>query len=77
MLFRSTLGATLYLAGRDAQSGKLLQDTTCCSMCRRLVINAGIKKVVVRNSPTDYTITPVQDWVDQDDTIPEDAGAKG
>ena len=72
-----TLGATLYLAGRDAQSGKLLQDTTCCSMCRRLVINAGIKKVVVRNSPTDYTITPVQDWVDQDDTIPEDAGAKG
>ena len=65
-----TLGATLYLAGRDAQS-------TCCSMCRRLVINAGIKKVVVRNSPTDYTITPVQDWVDQDDTIPEDAGAKG
>ncbi len=71
-----TLGATLYLAGRDAQSGELLHDTTCCSMCRRLVINAGIEKVVVRNTETDYSVVAVQDWIDQDDTIPEDAGAK-
>ena len=71
-----TLGATLYLAGRDAQSGELLHDTTCCSMCRRLVINAGIEKVVVRNTETDYSVVSVQDWIDQDDTIPEDAGAK-
>ncbi|MBQ9721136.1 MAG: cytidine deaminase, partial [Oscillospiraceae bacterium] len=74
---RDMLGSTLYLTGRDARNGALLTDTTCCSMCRRLVINAGIKKVVVRNSPADYTITPVQDWIDQDDTIPEEAGCKG
>jgi dCMP deaminase len=72
-----TLGATLYLAGRDAQSGRLLNDTTCCSMCRRLVINAGIEKVVVRNTEDAFTVIPVQDWIEQDDTIPEDAGAKG
>ena len=71
------LGATLYLVGRNAQTGELLSDTTCCSMCRRQVINAGIKKVVVRNTPTDYTVVHVEDWVQLDDTIPEDAGCKG
>ena len=71
------LGATLYLVGRNAQTGELLSDTTCCSMCRRQVINAGIKKVVVRNTPTDYTVVHVEDWVRLDDTIPEDAGCKG
>lgn len=71
------LGATLYLVGRNAQTGELLQDTTCCSMCRRQVINAGIKKVVVRNTPTEYTVIHVEDWIRLDDTIPEDAGCRG
>ncbi len=71
------LGATLYLAGRNGQTGELLHDTTCCSMCRRLVINAGIAKVVVRNTAEAYTVVPVRDWVEQDDTFPEDAGCKG
>lgn len=70
------MGATLYLVGRNAQTGALLTDTTCCSMCRRQVINAGIKKVVVRSSPTDYTVVHVEDWVRLDDTIPEEAGCK-
>ena len=70
------LGATLYLVGRNAQTGELLHDTTCCSMCRRQVINAGIQKVVVRNTPTEYTVVHVEDWVRLDDTIPEDAGAR-
>ena len=38
---RDTLGATLYLAGREAKTGELLHDATSCSMCRRLIINAG------------------------------------
>ena len=37
---RDTLGATLYLAGREAKSGELLHDATSCSMCRRVIINA-------------------------------------
>lgn len=71
---REMLGATLYLVGRNAQTGELLHDTTCCSMCRRQVINAGIEKVVVRNTPTDYSVIHVEDWIRLDDTIPEEAG---
>ena len=38
-------------------------------MCRRIIINAGIKRVVVRNSKRDFTVVPVQDWIEQDDTL--------
>ncbi|MCI6759270.1 MAG: cytidine/deoxycytidylate deaminase family protein [Clostridiales bacterium] len=63
------IGADLYLVGHDAQTGEILQDATSCSMCRRMIINAGIKRVVVRNSRQEFTVVPVQDWIDQDDTL--------
>jgi len=66
---RDTLGATLYLAGRDAKTGVLLHDATSCSMCRRTVINAGIARVVIRNTELEYTVIQVEDWVEQDDSL--------
>lgn len=63
------IGADLYLVGHDALSGEVLSDATSCSMCRRMIINAGIKRVVVRNSKRDFTVVPVQDWIEQDDTL--------
>ena len=63
------IGADLYLVGHDALSGEILPDATSCSMCRRMIINAGIKRVVVRNSKRDFTVVPVQDWIEQDDTL--------
>lgn len=63
------IGATLYLVGRDALTGNLLSDATSCSMCRRTIINSGIERVVIRRTPTEYEIVPVQEWIDNDDTI--------
>ena len=67
---RDTLGATLYLAGREAKSGELLHDATSCSMCRRLIINAGIDRVVIRSTRQDYSVVQVEDWVREDDSLP-------
>ena len=64
------VGATLYLAGRDAKTGALLTDATSCSMCRRMIINAGLERVVTRISPTEFIVVPVSDWVREDDTLP-------
>ena len=66
---RDTLGATLYLAGREAKSGELLHDATSCSMCRRLVINAGLKEVVIRRTSTAFDGVDVADWVAEDDLL--------
>ena len=66
---RECIGATLYLCGRDATTGELLRDTTSCSMCRRNIINAGIAQVIIRNTPTEFTIVDVEDWVKNDESI--------
>ena len=66
---RDMLGATLYLAGRDAKTGEYLTDTTSCSMCRRLIINAGIEKVIARLGEDKIAVTDVREWIDEDDTV--------
>ena len=67
---RDMVGSTLYLVGKDAQTGVLLGDATSCSMCRRQVINAGISKVVIRKTKTEFDVVDVQDWVQQEDDVP-------
>ena len=67
---RDTLGATLYLAGREAAGGELLHDATSCSMCRRLIINAGIERVVIRRGEREYSVVQVEDWIREDDSLP-------
>ena len=65
------LGATLYLVGRDMKSGELIEDATSCIMCRRLIINAGICRVVIRRTPAEYAVVHVEDWIREDDSLPD------
>ena len=67
---RDTVGSTLYLVGRNAQTGELLHEATSCAMCRRLVINAGIEKVIIRNTETEFSVVDVEDWVNLEDDVP-------
>lgn len=71
---RDMIGATLYLAGRDMETGKFVENATSCAMCKRAIINAGIEKVVIRNSEEQYTEVDVQTWIDNDDSLGETLG---
>ena len=66
---RDMIGATIYLVGRDAKTNELLSDAMSCSMCKRQIINAGIDRVVIRVSQTEYRTIPVSDWIENDDSI--------
>lgn len=68
---RDMVGGTIYLVGRDARTGKLLHDATSCAMCRRQIINAGLEKVVIRRTETEFEVVPVRQWIDEDDSLPE------
>ena len=63
------IGATLYLVGRDMSTGKIMSDANSCTMCKRLIINAGIEKVIIRRDTDTYDTVNVHDWVENDDTL--------
>jgi len=68
------LGGTLYLVGRDAQTGELVENASSCAMCKRMVINAGIAEVVIRNTQDEYTVIPVREWIYNDDSLDDTLG---
>ncbi len=63
------LGAAMYLCGIDVKTGELVPDACCCQMCKRLVINAGIEKVIIRNTKDKFTVINVSDWIEDDDSL--------
>lgn len=66
---RDMLGATLYLVGLEASNGEIVPQSCCCSMCKRMVINAGITEVVIRDTAEDYRVIDVNDWIEDDDSL--------
>ncbi|MEG0441639.1 MAG: cytidine deaminase, partial [Oscillospiraceae bacterium] len=67
---KDTLGATLYMACRNPKDGTLIPGSTSCSMCRRLIINAGIANVIIRDTKTEFSVVDVEDWIRDDDSLP-------
>ena len=63
------IGATMYLSGREADSGEYIKNSSSCSMCKRLIINAGIITVYVRDDENHYRVIQVKDWVEEDESL--------
>ena len=57
------------MVGVDAKTREYVKNPTSCAMCRRMIINAGISKVVVRIDKTKYDVVNVRDWVFNDDSM--------
>src|SRR5574344_645088 len=66
---RDMIGATIYLVGRDARTHELLPDAMSCAMCKKLIINSGIKKVVIRIGEEKIKVVDVEDWIINDDSL--------
>lgn len=66
---KDMIGATLYLVGINKRNGEYVKDNEPCTLCKRMIINAGIEKVVMRDSKTEYRVEEVQKWIDNDDTL--------
>ena len=66
---RSMLGSSLYLSGREAATGEYIKNSCCCSMCKRMVINAGIETVYIRDDEDNYRVIDVEEWIENDESL--------
>lgn len=63
------IGSTLYLVGINIRNGEYKENAEPCSWCKRKIINAGIKTVVIRVTKTEYKTIEVSSWIENDDTL--------
>lgn len=70
------IGSTLYLVGWEVHSsrpfyelGDYVKNPEPCSLCKRLIINAGIKEVIVRINKENYSVYNVDLWKNTESII--------
>lgn len=63
------LGATLYMVCVSPEDGSVVPNTTCCIMCKRVVINSGISTVIIRDDKENYRVIDVNSWIENDDSL--------
>lgn len=75
--------ATLYLYGYDRVAKRIVKDANCCPICKRMIINAGIKDVVIADLdngighpevPYRYRTIKVADWIENDESLQANEG---
>jgi dCMP deaminase len=60
------VGADLYLAGFDVESGRPVSHPEPCMLCKRVIINAGIARVILFRAPEGYHYIDVDEWISGD-----------
>ena len=66
---KDMLGSRMYLTGIDLATGEYVENASSCAMCKRLIINAGVEEIYIRDCKNSYRIVNVADWVEHDDSL--------
>lgn len=65
----SMIGATLYLVGKNYEDKTYVEKSMPCSFCKRMIINSGIEKVIIRDTKKEYRVIDVKDFIENDESI--------
>jgi len=63
------LNATLYLCGKNYEDGSYIENSNPCSMCKRTIINAGIKDIYIRDTKEKYRHILVSEYIENDESV--------
>lgn len=68
------IGSTLYLVGKTVDTKEYVEKAMPCALCKRMIINAGIKNVIIRDSKEEYRIVDVEDFIKNDESLQDILG---
>lgn len=68
------IDSTLYLYGEYASNGNIVENLDSCQLCKKIIINAGIKTVIFARPNNEYYIVDVNDWIINDETLTDKKG---
>lgn len=67
---KDMIDSTMYLVGIRKDTNTYEEGANSCQTCRKLIINAGIKNIVVREkSKSEYIMIDVDEWIKNDDLL--------
>ncbi|MBE6626842.1 MAG: dCMP deaminase family protein [Ruminococcaceae bacterium] len=70
----SMLGSSLYMCCTEPKTGEIVSGVNSCMMCKRLILNAGIEKVYVRDTKDTYREISTDEWIQNDDSLSGEFG---
>lgn len=68
------IGSTLYLVGKTVDTKEYVEKAMPCALCKRMIINAGIKNVIIRDNKEEYRIVDVEDFIKNDESLQDVLG---
>ena len=68
------IGASMYLCGKTHETGDFVENSSPCSLCRRMIINSGIKDIYIRDNKDTYRHINVEDFIKDDETLAGNVG---
>ncbi|MDR1357818.1 MAG: hypothetical protein LBJ48_00460 [Coriobacteriales bacterium] len=71
---KDMLGSSLYLVGTDMGTGGYVEQASSCAMCKRMIINAGIVSVYIRDTKDSFRVVEVENWIENDESLQAELG---
>lgn len=66
---KDMIDAILYIVGINSSDGNYVSSSMPCAMCKRVIINSEIKKIIIRDTKTKYREITVDEFIDNDDSL--------
>ena len=66
---KDMIDATLYIVGINAKDGSYVSKSMPCAMCKRVIINSGIKNIILRDTKDEYREISVNEFIENDDSL--------